>query len=252
MNTSKIFRPTLNAGTVYARLAGSTDPLQSIGGIEALELSIAEDTKKQQDYSKGGGGTRAQVKRVTDVTMKATLQDLNPLNLARAMFGVNTSVAGATVTNRPHTAYKGGLIALEHLNPTSVVVKTTDAIPVVIAATGNYEVRPEGIFVLDDALVITDGQAITVDYTYGAYDLIQALTSAAPILEMRYAGINEAASGSPCVVDLFRVQLGATKGLGLINDDFATLEIEGEVLLDPTKTGAGVSKFFRTQMVTPA
>jgi len=252
MQTSQIFRPTLNAGSVYARLVGSTDPMQSIGGIEVLEVSIEEDTKKQQDYSRAGGGTRAQVKRVTSVMLKATLQDLNPLNLARAVFGSTSAIAGATVTDRPHTAYKGGLIALEHISPSAVTVKTTDATPVVISAAGNYEVRPEGIFVFDNATDITNGQAVTVDYTHSGYDLVQALTSAAPILEMRYAGINEASSGDPSILDFYRVQLGAAKGLGMINEDFATLEIEGEVLLDPTKTGTGTSRFFRNLLKTPA
>lgn len=252
MLSTQIYRPTMNSGVVYARLAGSSAPMQSIGGIESLELAVEEDTKKQTDYSVGGGGTRAQVKRVTAVTMKATLQDLNPLNLARAVFGETSAVVGATITGEAHTAYKGGLIALAHLSPASVTLKTTGGSPTTIAASGNYEVRPEGIFVLDNAADITNGQSITVDYTHSGYDLIQALTQSAPILEMRYAGINEAMSGAACVVDLFRVQMGATKGLGLINADFATLEVEGEVLVDPTKTGAGISRFFRTQMVTPA
>lgn len=143
------------------------------------------------------------------------------------------------------TAYEGGLIRLAHLKPTTVVVKKA---AVTIAAAGNYEVRPEGIFILEGAPDIIDADALTVDYAHSGYDLIQALTNAAPILEMAYAGVNEAMEGASSVVDLFRVQMGATKGLGLIDKDFGTLDVEGEVLLDPTKTGAGLSKFFRVQM----
>ena len=249
MTTSQIYRPTMRSGQVYARLAGSAAPMQSIGGIEVLELAVSEDTKKQGDFSRAGGGTRAQVKRVTGVTMKATLQDINPLNLARAAFGEATEVGAGTVTSEAVVGYKGGLIPLARINPTAVTVKKGAA--VVVAAT-NYEVRPEGIFVLDNAATIVNGDALTVDYSYGAYDVVQALTTAAPILEMRYAGVNEAMSSAASVVDLFRVQLGAPKSFSLIDKDFATLEIEGEVLLDSTKTGAGVSKYYRVQMVTPA
>lgn len=249
MLTSKIYRPTLNAGQVYARLVGAAAPMQTIGGVEVLELAIEEEKKKQQDYSRGGGGTRAQVSRVKGVTMKATLQDLNPINLARAVFGNASEVAAATITGEAHTAFKGGLIPLAHIKPTTVVLKTAGETPATIAMAGNYEVRPEGLFIFDDADDITDPLAVTVDYAHGGYDLIQALTQAAPILEMRYAGVNEAMSGAECVVDLFRVQLGPTNGLGLINDDFATLQVEGEVLMDPTKSGAGISRFFRQLMV---
>ena len=249
MLTKHIYRPTLNAGVVYARLAGTATAMQSIGGVEALELAVEEDVKKQADYSRPGGGTRAQVNRISSVGLKATLQDLNPVNLARVVFGTNTSVTTGAIVDEAQVAYLGGLIPLAHLNPTSVTLKVGAS---VISAAGNYEVRPEGIFVLDDAADIEDADDVTVSYTHGAYDLIQALVQTAPILEMRYAGVNEAMSGDPCVVDIFRVKMGATKGWGLINDDFATLEVEGEVLLDPTKTGEGISKFFRALMQQPA
>lgn len=246
MLTSRIFRPVMNAGVVYARALNAAVPMQSIGGIEELVLNIEEDTIKQTDYSRGGGGTRAQVKRVKSVGMAAKLQDLNMVNVARAVFGTASSVAESTVTGEAVTAYKGGLIRLAHIKPTTVVLKQGAT---TIAAANNYEVRPEGIFVFDGATGIDDGDALTVDYAFGDYDLVEALTGAAPILEMAYAGVNEAADGAPSVVDLWRVQLGATKGFGLIDKEFGTLDIEGEVLLDPTKSGAGVSRFFRVQMV---
>ncbi|MBH2010290.1 MAG: hypothetical protein I8H71_11365 [Xanthomonadaceae bacterium] len=244
--TSRIFRPVLNSGQVYARAVGSAAPLQSIGGIEELKLDIKEDTKKQVDYSRAGGGTRAQVKRIDSVTMSAKLQDVNAVNLARAVFGITTAIAAATVVDEAVVGYKGGLIRLAHIKPSAVVLKKAT---VTVTPAGNYEVRPEGLFVFDEASGIGDGDALTVDYAHSGYDVIEALTTAAPILEMSYAGVNEADSGNPSLVDLFRVQLGAAKSVGLIDKDFGTLDIEGEVLVDPTKTGIGTSRFFRVQMV---
>lgn len=244
MLTTRIFRPTLNAGQVYARLAGTAAKLQSIGGLAELVLNVEEDVKKQKDYSRGGGGNRAQVNRIDSVNMSAKLQDLNPVNLARVVFGTTAAVVGSTVVGEAVTGYKGGLIKLAHLNPTAVTLKNGAT---TVAAAGNYEVRPEGLFVFDDSADVTDGLALTVDYAYGGYDLIEALTQAAPTLEMLYAGVNEAMDGATSTVELYRVRPGALKSWGLINDDFAELEIEGEVLLDPTKVGAGVSKFFRVR-----
>ncbi|MBB5204403.1 hypothetical protein HNQ51_001717 [Inhella inkyongensis] len=245
MLTTRIFRPTMTAGVVYARLLGSAAPLQSIGGIAELILNVEEEIKKQKDFSRGGGGNRAQVNRIDSVTMSAKLQDLNPVNLARVVFGNTAAVVSSTVTGEAVTGYKGGLIKLAHLNPSVVVLKKA---AVTIAAAGNYEVRPEGLFVLDSATGITDGDALTVDYAFGGYDVIEALTEAAPTLEMLFAGVNEAMEGAANTVELHRVKTGALKSWGLINDDFAELDIEGEVLLDPTKTGAGTSKFFKVRM----
>lgn len=244
--TIRTFRPALNAGVVYARVAGSAAPMADIGGVADLTLGITEDIKKQPDYSRAGGGTRAQVNRVTSVEFSAKLQDLNVVNLARAVFGNASEVAAGTVVAEAHTAYQGGLLPLAKPGPTSVVLKKGAA---TVVATGNYEVRPEGIFVLSGAPDLTDGDAVTVDYAHSGFEVVQALTDAAPTLEMRFGGVNEADDGNPLTVDLFRVKMGATSGFGLIHSDFGTLDIKGEVLLDTTKTGSGVSRFFKVSMV---
>lgn len=252
MLTSRIFRPTMMAGIVYAREVGSAVALQSIGGIEELTLAIDETKITQANTSSSGGGNRAVVYRINEMTMTAKLQDLNPVNLARSLRATATEVAASTVVGEAHTAYRGGLLRLAHLNPSTVAV--TDALAVAIPAAGNYEVRPEGLFFYDDAPGIdAAGEPILVSYAHSGYDVLQALTTAAPILEMSFAGVNEALEDATSVVDLFRVQLSATQGLNLISaGSFATLDIAGEVLQDPTKTGAGVSKYFRKYMQTPA
>lgn len=236
----------MNAGMLYARVVGSAAPLQSVGGVAELVLNIDEEVKKQGDFSRAGGGTRATVRRIKSVNMTAKLQDLNPINLARVCFGLTSEIAAGTVTGESVVGFKGGLIRLKHIKPTSVVLKNGTT---TIDAAGNYEVRPEGLFVFDNSAAITDALELKVDYAHSGYDLIEALTTAAPILEMSYSGLNEAMEGAESVVDIFRVQFGATKKMGLLDSDFAELDVEGEVMLDPTKTGEGVSRFFRKQMV---
>lgn len=252
MQTSRIFRPTMMAGVVYAREVGSALPLQSIGGVEELTLAIDETKITQTNTSSSGGGNRATVYRINEMTMTAKLQDLNPVNLARSLRATASAVASGTVSNEEHTARRGGLLRLAHIKPSTVAV--TDAADVPIAAAGNYEVRPEGLFFYDDAPGIdVAGESIKVSYAHSGYDVLQALTTAAPILEMTFAGVNEAMEDASSIVDLYRVQLSATQGLNLISAGaFATLDIAGEVLLDPTKSGAGVSKYFRKMMQTPA
>lgn len=245
MLTTRIFRPTLNVGATYARAYGTAIALQSIGGVSELTLNIEEDLIKQQSFERAGGGTRGQVNRIKSVGMKAKLQDLNPVNIARAAFGNTSAVLNGTVTDEAVVGFKGGLIKLAHINPTTVVVKKGAT---VIAAAANYEVRPEGLFVYDAAPGITDADPLTVSYAFNGYDVIEALTQSAPTLEFFYAGINEAGSGDATTVELFRVRTGAMKSWGLVNSEFAELEVEGEVLMDPTKTGAGLSRFFKVRM----
>lgn len=240
------YRPTLNAGQVYMRVAGSAAPLRAIGNVSSLTLEINEDEKTLQDFTRPGGGQWAAVSRVTGVNASMTLHDLDPINLARSIYGGTSAVTGATVTNEAHTAYQGGLIRLAHPDPTAVTVTSDPAGTTYVAGT-DYEVRPEGIMILEAG--IDDADPILVNYTYAGYDVVQALTSGSNAYEITFGGLNEANSNSPVVLDLFRVQISAAANLSLIGDDFASLEVTGKVLLDATKTGTGVSRYFKVSMV---
>jgi|YelNatPaOPRAMG01_1025707.scaffolds.fasta_scaffold20154_4 hypothetical protein len=242
-----VYKPLLGSGKVYMRPYGGSAALTEIGNVSKLEFGIDEDVKKMTDYTKAGGGTYAQVNRIKSVSVSLTVMDLNPANVARALFGSADSVTGAVIADEPHTAYKGGLIRLAHPKPTAVTV-TNDAGSTTYVSGTDYEVRPEGIYIPQGS-AIADATAVKIDYTYATYDVVQALTVSSPEVQLAFGGINEADSGNPVLVDAWRVKLGAAKKLGLIGSDFAELQIEGEVLADPTKTGAGISRYLRVQQV---
>ena len=243
----KVYKPYIGAGQVYARVKDSAVPLAPIGNVSELKLGIEEESKTLADYTHGGGGTYAKVSRITGITLTATLHDLNKTNLARALYGDGNEVQAGTVTDETHTAYKGGLLRLAHPSPASVEVKAAEGDTTYTAGT-DYEVRPEGVFILPGS-TITDGAQVKVNYSYTAYDLIETLTRSGVVLEMSFGGVNEADSGKPVVVDLFRVSLGAAKEVSLIGDDFASLQLEGNVMVDSTKTGAGESRYMKVSMV---
>ena len=298
---TQTYRPTLNSGQVYLRVKGSAAPMRPVGNVSALNLAIEEDEKTLQDYTTPGGGQWAALSRISGINASMTLHDLDPANLALALYGSTSAAAGATVADEAHTAYQGGLIRLAHPAPTAVTVanaapawagETAYAAGAFVLDTGrlyeattggtsgvaeptwptttgatvtdgtvtwtdrgafaavadtDYEVRPEGIFVLGGG--IPDGCPVEISYTYGAYDLVQALTSGSSIFELSFGGLNEANSNSPVVVDLFRVQLSAASDLGFISDDFASLELTGKVLSDSSKTGTGISRYLKVAMV---
>lgn len=238
----RIFKPYIGVGQVYAKAYGVAGPMPEVGGVSELKLTINEDIKKQRSFNRTGGGNRATVNQIKEVMFEAKLQDLNAVNIARGVFGQNSEVALGTIVGEPHKAYKGGLIRLAHPAPTSVVVKIG---AVTVVAGTNYEVRPEGIYILDLAATIVDGDDVLIDYAHTGYDVIQALVTSAPTLEMSFGGMNEADNSSPLIVDVFRVKMNATGGFGLITSDFAEFDQKGEVLEDPTKIGVGISKFFK-------
>ncbi|MGQ0708700.1 MAG: hypothetical protein ACT4NV_03015 [Rhodoferax sp.] len=244
--TDTAYYPYLGIGKIYARTAGAAAGLIDIGNASKLELAVKEEKKKLQDYRKTGGGVYATVSRIAEATLRMTLNDLNKTNVARAIFGAAAAVDGATITDEAATAYKGAIVPLAHINPTAVTV-TDSAGATSYTANTDYEVRAGGIFIIP-AGSITDGQSLKVDYTYAAYDKVEAMTTSAVTLELHFEGLNEANSGKPVIVDIWRAQLSPTKALSLLGDKFADLEVEAEVLADTSKTGAGISQYFRVRM----
>jgi len=239
----EIYKPMSNVGQVYAGVYGAAGPLAPIGNVLELIVTNDEEVRKQQDFTRLGGGTHAQVRRVNSANVAITMADLNLVNFARSVLGTASEVEGGSVVDEPRKAYKGGLIRLNHLDPSAVVVKkAADTIP---AAT-NYEVRKEGIYILPGT-TLTDGDDVLISYTHGATATIEALTAANPELVITFGGLNEADSGKPVVVDLYRVGQGVAQTLALMNGNFMGLAVEGELLMDPTKSGTGISRYYRVQ-----
>lgn len=244
--TGTVYYPYLGSGKIYARVAGAAAGLMEIGNASKLELAVKEDKQKLKDFTKPGGGTYTSVSRISEATLSMTLNDLNKTNVARAVFGTESAITGAAVTDETVTAYKGALVPLAHPNPTSVVVTGSAGTPTYVANT-DYEVRPGGIYILA-AGAIADAASLKVDYSYAAYDKVEAMTSSSITLELHFEGLNEANSGKPVIVDVYRAQLSPTKALSLLGESFADLQIEAEILADTSKTGAGISQYFRAKL----
>ena len=244
------YYPYLGSGKIYARVAGIAAAMLEIGNASKLDLAAKEDKQTQKDFTKPGGGTHASVSRIDTVTLQMTLHDLNKTNVARAVFGLATEVAGATVAGEVVVAYKGGLSPLAHISPTAVTVKDSTDTTTYVANT-DYEVREAGIFILE-AGGIADADSLKVSYTHVAYDKIEAMTTGAITLELLFEGLNEANSGQPVIVDVYRVQLSPTKALSLLGDKFGELVVDAEVMKDASKTGVGISQYFRQRMAKAA
>jgi len=242
----QIYKPQWTVGQVYARPWGvAAAPRTPVGNVLLLELSHEEEVKKQADMTRLGGGTYAQVRRISGVAVKMDLADWNPVNFARSTFGTSAVLAAGAVVDEPHKAHLGGLIRLAGLQPSLVTIK----IGVAAVDASAYEVRPEGIFIPEGSVGIAEDDDLLISYTHPEMVSVEALTSAAPELELSFGGLNEADSGKPVVVDIWRVSSGIAKTLALVQSDFGKLSIEGEVLKDPTKVGVGISPYYRTQMV---
>lgn len=246
----QIFRPSLTVGVVYARVYGSNDARLPIGNVLELTVAHSEDKQQHADMQRGGGGIAYELRRVKESTVSMKLADLNATNLARATQSVLRGVESGTVTNEAHTATLGGLLRIAHISPTSVIVKVgaTAQDATAVALLGNYEVRAAGIYLLPDAVGIEDGDQLWISYSYGAYMVMEALAASAVELELTFEGMNEADSDKPQIVEIWRASQGVTKSLALISGKLGVLDVEGTLLADQTKTGVGISRYYRVSM----
>ncbi len=237
----------IGSGRILARIRGSAAPFRELGNCSALSLGVEQETKRLRDFRSPGGGTYNQVDRITGVTLNVTAHDLSPDNVALALYGTTAAVAGATITDEEVAAYVGGYALLASQAASITAVKD--------AATGliTYDVDDDFVFqhgglylpvgsAIDDP-VDTETPNIKVTYETVAGDLVQALAGSAEELELQFLGLNEADSGSPVTVTIYRGKFAAAQSLALIGDDYAALEMSGAVLADASKTG-NLSQYF--------
>ena len=238
-------------GTVYLQdRTNSGKPLYPIGNCSKVTDSIEIENKELPDYENAGGGTAAKFSRVKSVKTTIDMTSFSPENLAMALRGSVSAQSSVTaiVGEAATVPALGSLIPLARLMDTSVAPVVKKSGTTVTAAT-NYEVRRGGIFVLANAATLLAGDAITVDYTPLASDLIQTLVNSSVDYRVVIDGLNEANSGKAVRITKHRVQFDPAQSLDWIGDDFGKLSVSGTQLADTTITTAGLSQYQTIQAV---
>lgn len=249
----------IGKGPVYAQNRAGGEGLMPIGNVSSLELSADENKIEQQDYTQPGGGLANSVTRISSVTLSMTMLDISPRNLALALRGGVTSEAGgSSVTGETHTAYLGALVAFDftpdlsdYANTLTVTYDPGGAATTLVENT-DYEVTRAGIRILEASATVVDGDTVEVAYDKAPAEIIEALTKTEQEFRLVFDGLNEAQSGKAVTLTVHRFKFSPAQGLGLISDEFAELQIEGDVLIDNSVTGTGISRYFKVAMESDA
>lgn len=242
----------LGSGKIYIRPYGAAAPFTEVGNCSALNFQPQLDKKTLPNYTEPGGGTQNTVERVTGVQMNYTFHDFSPENFARTLRGQVTQTPAGTVAAEAVVAYKGGLAPLAKL-PTSItsVEPTGGGTPYTVVT--DYEFREGGIYLPATSTIpepIAGAPNIEVEYAHAAQSRVDALVTSAKQYEVLFIGLNEAKSGKPVRVVAHKVSGGVLQDMGLLGDDYGAGQVSGDILMDPSKVGAGVSKYFYADLVT--
>lgn len=240
----------IGSGNIYLREYGSAAPFVDVGNCSALTISPQEEERTLADYTKPGGGTRAEVRRLTGVEVAYTFHDFSPANFERALRGESTTVAGGTATDETVVAYKGGFTPLAKI-PTAITTVEPAGGGTAYTVNTDYVLQDGGIYIPSGSS-ITDpvgGAAnIQVTYTYGAQKKVEALVNGNVQYEMLFVGLNEARSSKKTRVTIHKVSAGVLQQMALIGDDFGAGEVTGKALSDTTKSGAGISQYMTIEI----
>lgn len=242
----------LGAGKAYLREYGSAAPFLEVGNASAVNLGVTEQSISLRDHTQPGGGTYNEVKRIEAVDVNMSLHDLSPANLARAFLGTMTAVVAGTASAEAVVAYKGGFVPLAKI-PTSITTVTGPGGTPSYTEGTDYEFRDGGLFIPATSTIaapVSGAANLAVTYAYASQDVVEALTASAKDYEMVFVGLNEARSGKAARVTVHRVKFGPAQALALVSaDEHAVLEVAGRVQSDSTKSGVGVSKYFKAELV---
>lgn len=230
----------------YLKPYGVDAAARATGGLAKCQLTPQIDKKEQKNYGKAGGKLAIN-ERFVGATLAMTFQSLSIANLALMLRGGVTAVAAGTISSgsaETYKAYLGGLIRLNHINPAAGIVVKNEAGDTTYVAGVDYTVTGAGVIPLATGSIV-DASNLKISGAYGASQIVDAFINSANEYTVYADGINEQDGNKPVVIDLYRLRFGAAKNVDIVGDDFANLEVEAELLLDPTQTGVGASKFFR-------
>lgn len=221
---------------------GNPTGFTSLGNVSDLKISIGVSTLEHKESQTGQRATDLRLTTETKASLSMTVENFISANLADALRGADTEIAGGTATDVAVKAYLGKVISLPHVQISAVTV-SDGATPLV--AGKDYWVNKEAgsIKFAPTITGVTNGDELLVDYTYAKQIRVDALTEGAKELYMRFEGLNTAEDNDPVVVEVFKFLTDPLKELSLVSDGIQQFTLEGSVLADSTKTTG--SKFFQ-------
>jgi len=217
---------------------------RDVGNAADVVIAVENDERSVPNF-RGGGGKAASTSRITGVNLSGNFYNFSAENMALALRGDTSTVTSSAITDEAITAAS----TLDRLVNTANMIDITVA-PVVTGSGGSptyventdYTVSSAGIIPLSTGS-ITAGLALLIDYTSVTATKVEALTQAGEEFELVIAGLNEE-TNKPFRFVGYKWKPSATSGLSLLSDDYSSFPIEGELILDLTKSGAGISQYF--------
>lgn len=237
-------------GWLKARKAGTSNPFEKVGLVSTIQQTIDTKDITLNDTTTPQGGEYDALSRINSVGLSINFREFYTWVLAALLWGDSSSVASETITDEAVTAVPGATIALSKM-PLEITEVTSSIGTTTYSEIDDYVMTGSGIEIIEGG-AIAASTPIKVSYKTAAVDVIEALTNSGEVFEFLFEGENAAGTQKRIEARYWRCRLNPASQQDWINtDDFMQSQATAKVLLDPSKVGAGVSKYFRIKKELP-
>lgn len=223
-----------------------------VGNVTSLTVDIAVKKFEHKESMSGDRSIDLTIIQEKNATFKFTSESLDLSALAAGLYGAKAAVTGAAVTDEVHLARRGHMIPLKHPNISALSIATVTGATALVEDTDyTYDAGFGTIYIKSTTTVIDadPGETVNIDYTYGAYDRLEAFTSGTPPERfLRFEGLNTV-NGDLQVVNIYRAAFDPLTGLQFINEELGSGEFGGNILQDTFRTTSGYSQYFSAHRI---
>ena len=210
-------------------------------GATVLTAYTNDATPYDYKLNTTGGSYQLNDGSVTALSANGTLGGVAPTAV---------TVGTSTVITVANTCVVGQRVAVSGFAGADAAMLNNKTHVVTVASAASITVATNTVgktITVGTPLLIQDGGALTVDYTYASQYVVQGMTQGSPERWVRFEGLNTADNNAPVVVDIFRFLVDPLKELSFIGDTVNSFQLEGNMLADNGRSTG--SKFFRQMMV---
>lgn len=231
-------------GWLKARLAGTSDPFKKVGLVSTIQQAIETNDISLNDTTTPQGGEYDAVSRIKGMNLSINFREFYTWVLAALVWGDASSVASTTIDDEAVTAVPGTTVALAQM-PLEITEVTNVGGTTTYDEGDDYVMTGSGIEFVEGG-AIAASTPVKVSYTTAAVDVVEALTNSGKVFEFLFEGENAAGTQKRIECRYWRCRLNPASQHDWINvDDFLQSQATAKVLSDPTKIGAGKSKYCR-------
>ena len=230
-----VFLANRNAST------GNPENYAWSGNSPDVSVGLSADELTHKESYTGNRLTDARIITELSATISITVDDFKEANFVVASFGTANAIAGGAVTAEAVLTAAPVLGERYSLKSTGRVSAVTLYDNAVAITSTKYDVDASGVIVFSDVTGMTG--PITADYTNAASRQVGVFKTAPTEKHVRVDGFNTATTITGgdfqrFAFEAFKTRFSPFENLGLINDEFISLVLNGSVLADPFKTAA--------------